>query len=479
MKFLSTKNIRPDMILATEIFELGRKEQMLPGTILKPLHMDFFRQRGYIGAYIEDSFSDEVIVHENISNEVFTTACEAVRNEDGISIFMIADVIINDIKKSGHLIVDTIDIRSHDDYRVRHSVNVALISTIMAMKMGLSSEDVKSTCIAGLCHDLGYKMISNTILNKQGELTRAEFARIRLHPAYSYDIIKGSLKVNDVVKEAIIHHHENENGSGYPAGNEGSELTMVTKILHVADTFDGLVSIKPYKDARAFNEALEYLKGGRGILYNEEAVDALCDIVPYWYPGTDVKLSNGETALVIKAFEDQQPPKVKLYSTGRTLDLNDPQNRDIYIESSDYLQDKDGEEVEEDIDNINGYQGKHTIMLVDDTLMSLLQTQKTLGTKYEYVLCKSGFEGISYFSKNPAPDLMIVDIAMPMLDGISMVRSLRRKGYVDVPVIFLTGTCDKNTVLACKDVGAIDYIVKPARPVYIQERVAQAFKNIN
>ena len=100
-----------------------------------------------------------------------------------------------------------------------------------------------------------------------------------------------------------------------------------------------------------------------------------------------------------------------------------------------------------------------------------MQTKAAIGQDYEVVAIANGIEAISFIKEKSVPDLIIMDVEMPVLNGISAVRSIRDSGFTEIPVIFLTASCDRETVMKGKAVGASDYIIKPASPTYLRERV--------
>ncbi|MBQ4293918.1 MAG: response regulator, partial [Lachnospiraceae bacterium] len=87
---------------------------------------------------------------------------------------------------------------------------------------------------------------------------------------------------------------------------------------------------------------------------------------------------------------------------------------------------------------------------------------------------QSGSAAANYIRKNGVPDLIIMDIEMPGMDGVKTAAAIRAMGHKNLPMIFLTAKNDKETVLKCREVRAKDYIIKPVRPAYLRARVAIA-----
>jgi len=138
-------------------------------------------------------------------------------------------------------------IEAKDKYTDGHTRRVGLISRLLGEKLGIEEEKLNYLEIAGMIHDIGKVGIPEYILNKPGKLTDEEFEIIKKHSEIGETILKplGSLK------ECLIpvrHHHEKLNGSGYPDGLKGDNITIETRILGVADIFDALYSDRPYRE---------------------------------------------------------------------------------------------------------------------------------------------------------------------------------------------------------------------------------------
>lgn len=482
MRFIPIDAISPGMILGRDIIgdNTETAAMLVKGTTLTEEYVNYLLEQGYSGVYISDRISEDIIVNEAISDDLFRSGIEAVKNENIGHIINVSTGIVNEIMSQDQVNVDLIDLRSFDDYTFHHSVNVAVFSVIVGKKLGLSGTEINYLSQAAICHDLGKMSIPEEILNKPGKLTDEEYDVIKTHPQKSMEILSRNRSVSSVVKQAVYFHHENENGSGYPTNRTGDKIPIIAKIIHAVDVYDALTSRRPYKEPYAPADAFEYLKGGCDILFDRAVVDAMLQTLPAYPPGIDVKLSDGREAIVFAHTSDALRPKVKIKSTGEIIDLSDSQYADILITESgimpsDYVGELD---LINEIKNLKPVKGKETVLIIDDVMINLLHTKKSLEDEYNIVMAKNGIEAIEVIAEHGFPDLMIVDIEMPGMDGYTFIKKLKEKGIRDIPFIFLTGRADKDTVMQCFALGANDYIVKPAAPVYLRERVAVALKKV-
>ena len=154
----------------------------------------------------------------------------------------------------------------------------------LARRLGVTDEKLlKAIEAAALLHDMGKLAVPEYILNKPGKLSPAEFEKMKLHASVGADILS-AIDFPYPVVPIVRHHHENWNGTGYPAGLKGTEIPIGARILSVVDCFDALTSARPYRPALDDREALAILIERRGSMYDPLIVDTFirvhAEIVP-------------------------------------------------------------------------------------------------------------------------------------------------------------------------------------------------------
>jgi HD-GYP domain-containing protein (c-di-GMP phosphodiesterase class II) len=148
----------------------------------------------------------------------------------------------------------------------------------MAEALGLSPDDVENVRLAGRLHDVGKIGIREDVLNKPGVLTEAEFEHVKEHVRISLEIL-APLKHIPVVLRYVQDHHEHFDGSGYPRGLAGEEITIGGRILAACDAFDALTSDRAFREAMDPAETLAYLEGTVGRLLDPRVFAALKRVV--------------------------------------------------------------------------------------------------------------------------------------------------------------------------------------------------------
>ena len=195
---------------------------------------------------------------ENIISPTF----ETLRLYDSLQ-----DLYLNTVKA----LAAAIDAK--DEYTHGHSFRVAKYALAIGGELGLDNQQLNDLEIAGYMHDLGKIGISELILCKPGKLTNEEFCLIQKHPVFTDKILQ-PIKLPAHILEGATQHHERMDGSGYPYGLMGADISLFGRIIAVADVFDALTSKRPYRDALPVEEALRALCDGIDSLFDREMIIA-------------------------------------------------------------------------------------------------------------------------------------------------------------------------------------------------------------
>jgi len=171
-------------------------------------------------------------------------------------------------------------IDARDGLTAGHSSRVAGYARRVSERLAWPSEECKRIYWAGLLHDYGKIGIDDEVLRKPGRLTSSEFRNIRTHPKLTHDIL---CKIHfpeglEDLPFIAATHHERMDGSGYPNGLEGDQISMGARVLGVADVVEAMSSHRPYRPALGIDAALEELSTHRGTLYDADVVDACLSV---------------------------------------------------------------------------------------------------------------------------------------------------------------------------------------------------------
>ncbi len=219
--------------------------------------------------------------------------------------------------------------RDHDDATYAHSINVALICNVMARWLRMSEEEINNATVSGLLHDIGKSRVPDEIIKKPGKLTPEEFAVIKKHPYFGYEMLKHS-ELGPEIINAVLMHHERCDGSGYPLGLHNNHISTYARIVSIADVYDAMTSARVYRGPVCPFATIELFEDEGFRKYDPQFMINFLENVVNTYLLNDVRLSDGNTGTIVYINKNKlSSPTVK--TAVDFIDLS--QNRDLKIES--------------------------------------------------------------------------------------------------------------------------------------------------
>lgn len=306
------ESLKEGMILGKTIYGSKGEVLLTEGAVIKKAYINKIKELNYNGLYIVDEESDGIEINDVVDlstrNEVVNTLKGAFdRVKKGLNdslntqkeINKLVENIVDQILRNDEILVNIMDLKRYDDYTYFHSTNVAVLSVIIGTELGLSEKELYELCLAGLLHDIGKMYVPEEILNKNGSLSDIEWEEIKKHPEFGYRITKDKFNIPTKAYVGIYQHHEKYDGSGYPKGLKGEEISLYGRILCIADIYDALVSDRPYRKGLSPSEAMEYIMAGGGYYYDSDLVQIFYKKVAPYPVGTVVELSDKRVAIVV------------------------------------------------------------------------------------------------------------------------------------------------------------------------------------
>lgn len=268
---------------------------------------------GYV--YVHDSLTEDVDIPTMLHDETRNQALKTIRtqfqdmsNSSGIKkgfyhldkkFSNIMDSILDDMSSQEDPMIMLHDMHTTDNYLYVHSLNVCLYTLVLGIAHGYSSSELKVLGLGSLLHDIGKTQIPIKIVQKPGMLSDEEFRHMRAHTEIGFKILKDEPNIPLLAAHCAYQHHERINGSGYPRGIRGPEIHEYAKWIGVADSYDAMTSNRIYKKAMLPHQAVEALYVGSGTLYEQNQLEIFRDRVAIYPIGLNVKLSTGETGVVV------------------------------------------------------------------------------------------------------------------------------------------------------------------------------------
>lgn len=205
-------------------------------------------------------------------------------------------------------------LKSQNDYTYLHSVAVCALMVDFAIHLGFDDDAVRTIGTAGLLHDIGKVAIPDEILCKPGRLETDETTIMRRHPREGHAILTDSGEMSSVALDVCLHHHERIDGSGYPDGLSGEDISLHARIAAICDVYDAVTSIRPYKRPWSPHEALMQMQQWEGH-FDPVLLDAFIANLGIHPLGALVRLHSNRLAIVIGATDDPIRPMVRIFFT--------------------------------------------------------------------------------------------------------------------------------------------------------------------
>ena len=180
-----------------------------------------------------------------------------------------------------------------------HSLNVAILSMMLAKEAGFSEEEMKQLGFAALMHDIGMLRIPTQILRKNEALTQPEENLLRQHTRYGFELLDLTKDCPPSAKTVVRHHHERLDGSGYPDGLKGDQLDKLTQMMAMVDEYDELCHPQDQSKSKVPHAVLSFLFKHKTKQLNKDYIGLLVKQLGIYPPGSVVQLSNGQIGLVM------------------------------------------------------------------------------------------------------------------------------------------------------------------------------------
>lgn len=213
-------------------------------------------------------------------------------------------------------------------YSVVHHLQAGLLCELVGRRLGINEAARLTLIKAAITHDIGLHDIQDTLDRQAAPLSVGQKARIQSHPSDSARIL-GELGVTDPVwLDAVQHHHERIDGSGYPSACTGEAISPPARILAIADIYSAMVRDRPYRNAMVSKDAMRQLLIDQGKTTDARITQIMIKEVGVFPPGTIVKLVNGDVAVVKERGENAMTPVVYAFMLPNDMPRLSPARRE-------------------------------------------------------------------------------------------------------------------------------------------------------
>ncbi|MDP2827885.1 MAG: HD-GYP domain-containing protein [Sulfuricellaceae bacterium] len=261
-------------------------------------------------AAVEKKFQAAAESVRNISKNIHTKPQESLRAADELVSLMVEAMLTE-----GDVMIHAMNDKLGEDVYF-HSLNVTVLSLMLAKTLGMSTEDTHHLGMGAMFHDIGKTEIPQKILMKTETLTKSEQTFLELHCEYGVDIAK-KVGISKRAQEVVMQHHELVDGSGYPLKLVGTKMAPLAKIVSIVNFYDNLCNPVNLGDALTPYEALSQMFAFKRGKFEEAPLKAFIRSLGVYPPGSIVQLSNEMLGLVISVNPSKPlKPNVLVYDPG-------------------------------------------------------------------------------------------------------------------------------------------------------------------
>ena len=321
MRYISIKEVRHGDVLARPILDASGNILVQSNVALSDFRISQLKEKKYQGVFIYDELSKDIQLQEDLPLNLKLEALQALSEIDIDACLYLANNIVQALSSQRNIITDLSALCNHDTYTYYHCINVAKYCAVLGIRLNLADDKLKNLVASALLHDLGKLCIPANILNSTKQLTDEERALIEEHPTFGYDILKQDITIPSAVRIAVYEHHENFDGTGYPRGLNGCDISDLAMIIHVCDVFDALISKRSYKQQIQAFVVIEYLMSQCGKQFDINIVSEFIKSLILFPKGTFVNLSDNTQAIVFENNPDYPLRPIIIRLDGTLVDL--------------------------------------------------------------------------------------------------------------------------------------------------------------
>ncbi len=242
----------------------------------------------------------------------------------------LADKFIDSLFEDQDALMLAAMIRNKDEYLLEHSINVSILLTTFARHLNWPEADIREVALGGFLHDIGKIKVEDAILQKPGRLTAEEYTEMKRHVEYGLEAISELPELSAIARDVIGMHHEKLDGSGYPKGLTGEQISLTGKMAAICDCYDAITANRVYKEGEVSGRAFKILMTDSGKHFDADLVGQFIKCLGVFPVGTLVALSNGKLGIVTRVNREfPLRPKVKIFYNWRQNHFLEPKDVDL------------------------------------------------------------------------------------------------------------------------------------------------------
>lgn len=348
MKQLVLSQLEPGMVLAETIYASNGRVLLTEGTKLTPGLINRLLEMRVSKVCVNDEDTMDINPDDVLINRVHSEALRVLghflpadnfgeRHGDTKQRYDAVSGVLDKVVKDKQVGSLYLDLRTADDDTLDHSISVCVLSLILGAVLKMPEDRLLMLGKGAMIHDIGKKLVPQNILAKREDLTPQETQVLQDHTKQGYHFLRE--QGFDVTEARVaLYHHERWDGSGYVNKLSGENIDLSSRIVAVADAYDDLTRGLTYKQKYLPHEAMEFLYGTGNIYYDARVVKAFTGNICAYPLGSIVKLSTGETGIVVNVQKTMAPrPIIKIFYDSSNVHLEYPKQVDLSEEKTIFI----------------------------------------------------------------------------------------------------------------------------------------------
>ncbi len=314
MRRIKTEQIKGREILAKDVYSASGAVLISEGTILKKEYVEKLLDLKITDVFVEDEISKEIQVQDITEEKISEQCTEKLKDtlerfsyaseEELRELYRVATEVMEGVLLQDEVIYTISNVRNHSQSLYEHSLSVAALSILVAVRVGYSQAETKEIAMGALLHDIGFTSVKEkyegVILDEENEKAQKEIKR---HVVYGYIDVEQQDWISSISREIILYHHERLDRSGYPFHMSGEKLKPQVRLVAICDAFDNMVYGNMERRKKVHEAMDEIMKNG-GIKFDAELVKIFLRSVATYPTGALVQLNNGKSGIVLRQNAD-------------------------------------------------------------------------------------------------------------------------------------------------------------------------------
>lgn len=340
MEMIATMVLTTDKIIAEDVICQGdviiKKDTKVTDKIIQKLNsfrimaVNCYEPSDFASSYYEkiklskdfaafkESYNTNLIAYK-VAVDSFVYNRVPFRCDDLLNI---ANALITP-KITANLLLTYIDllVPKDEDLTYAHGLNVALISRFFGRWLNWSQEDIDTLTLCGFIFDVGKKILPQDIIYKQGKLNNMEFDLIKTHPFHAYHLLSKT-NLNEHILNAVLQHHERNDGSGYPQGITGNDIDPFARIIAIVDMYEAMTAPRSYRQPMCPYKAIAIFEKDFFQKYDIRFMQTFMHHLTDELIGNRVKLNTGDIGTVVLTNRTSFSKPVVRMDDGTLIDLS-------------------------------------------------------------------------------------------------------------------------------------------------------------